>query len=540
MQRPPETTVKTIDPARFARIAAALLMTSWLFGCASLPPLDQRVASIHLTDTAGTRLGKGVAAAGAGHAGKSGIYPLQIPLDAYAARVALMRAAERTLDLQYYIWHGDTSGYLLLDEVWRAAQRGVRVRMLLDDNGLGIPDAELAALDAHPNVEIRLFNPFLQRNAKTLGYLVDFSRLNHRMHNKSLTADAQATIVGGRNIGDEYLGANPQMAFADFDALALGPAARDVSVEFDAYWNSQHAYPVASIVAAPGPDAASALQARLAEVRTSAAATRFVDAVLRSDLVERLAARRLDAEWVPVKVLYDPPEKAAGEDIEPSRLLLHQMAVHLGEPQKEYDLVSPYFVPGAAGADALARDASRGVRIRIVTNSLAANDMASVHSGYAKRRQTLLQAGVRLYELKPDAPMPTAPGETAPAKPVASGIGGSTMGSSSIALHAKTMVVDRSRVFIGSFNTDQRSYKLNTEMGLVIESAKLGNAISQMLDQRAALAAYEVRLAGDDGALEWIEHTDAGVIRYDKEPKVGLGKRIGVGLLSLLPIEWLL
>jgi putative cardiolipin synthase len=514
-------------------------MTSWLFGCASLPPLDKRVASTHLSDTGGTRLGQAIVAAAAAHPGKSGIYPLQIPLDAYAARVALIRAAERTLDLQYYIWHGDTSGYLILDEVRQAAQRGVRVRMLLDDNGVGIPDAELAALDAHPNIEIRLFNPFLQRRFKALGYLVDFSRLNHRMHNKSLTVDTQATIVGGRNIGDEYLGANPLMAFSDLDVVAFGTAARDVSVEFDAYWNSQHAYPTASIVAAPGPDAAPMLDAKLAAHRTSAEATRFVDAVLRTDLVDKMLARRLDVEWAPVSVLYDPPEKAAGGDIEESSLLLHQMARHLGPPQRQYDLVSPYFVPGAAGTEALARDARRGVKMRIVTNSLAANDMGSVHSGYAKRRKALLEAGVRLYELKPDAALPAAPGATAPPKPESSKLSGSAMGSSSVALHAKTMVVDQSRVFIGSFNTDPRSYKLNTEMGLVIESPKLASAISQALDQRAEAAAYEVKLAGD-GSLEWIEYTDQGVVRHNTEPKVGLGKRLGVGLLSLLPIEWLL
>ena len=531
--------MKNIVLAKIARFATIIVVTSWLFGCASLPPLDKRLPSTYLSDTAGTRLGQGVAAAGAAYAGKTGIYPLQVPLDAYAARVVLIRAAERTLDLQYYIWHGDTSGYLILDEVWQAAQRGVRVRMLLDDNGIGIPDAELAALDAHPNIEIRLFNPFLQRGFKTLGYLVDFARLNHRMHNKSLTADAQATIVGGRNIGDEYLGANPQMAFSDLDVVALGTAAREVSVEFDVYWNSQHAYPVASIVGEPGPDAALALDAKLAAHRTSAEAKKFGEAVLRTDFVDRLMERRLDVEWVPARVLYDPPEKAAGGDIEESSLLLHQMARHLGSPQSTYDLVSPYFVPGAAGTEALARDARRGVKLRIVTNSLAANDMASVHSGYAKRRTALLEAGVRLYELKPDAAMPTTPGTATATKPDSSKTAGSGMGSSSIALHAKTMVVDRSRVFIGSFNTDQRSYKLNTEMGLVIESAKLGNAIAQMLDQRAELAAYEVRLAGD-GSLEWIETTDDGVVRHSNEPKASLGKRIGVGLLSLLPIEWLL
>ena len=539
MQRPTRSDMKTIVLTQIARIATIILLTGWLFGCASLPPLDKRVPSTYLSDTAGTRLGQAVATAGAAHPGKSGIYPLNAPLDAYAARVVLIRNAERTLDLQYYIWHADTSGYLILDEVRRAAQRGVRVRMLLDDNGVGIPDAELAALDAHPNIEIRLFNPFLQRRSKLMGYLVDFDRLNHRMHNKSLTADAQATIVGGRNIGDEYLGANPLMAFADLDVVALGTAARDVSVEFDAYWNSQHAYPATAIVGEPGPDAAPTLEAMLAAHRASAEATRFVDAVLRTEFVDRLLARRLDVEWVSARVLYDPPEKAAGGEIEPSRLLLHQMAQYLGSPQSAQDVVSPYFVPGASGTQVLAGNARRGVKLRIVTNSLAANDMPSVHSGYAKRRRALLEAGARLYELKPDAVMPSTPGSTTTTKPESSRTSGSAMGSSSVALHAKTMVFDRSRVFIGSFNTDQRSYKLNTEMGIVIESAKLGAAIAQQLDQRAERAAYEVRLAGD-GSLEWIETTDEGVIRHNTEPKTGLGKRIGVGLLSLLPIEWML
>lgn len=517
-------------PLRAVAVQAAVVsLAALLGGCATqLPSHAGRQASTHVADTADTQLGRAIAGMPA-KPGTSGVFPLSVPVDAFAARVLLMRAAERSLDIQYYIWQADTTGTFLLDEVRRAAERGVRVRLLLDDNGIAGLDPDLAMLDAHPNIEVRLFNPFVQRRFKALGYLTDFERLNRRMHNKSLTADAQATIVGGRNIGDIYFGANPEHEYNDLDVLAVGPVARDVSRAFDEYWNSASAYPAAVIIPAPDPQAADALDERLAALRESPDAAAYIAAVRRSDFVHRLLARSLPIEWVPVRVIYDPPVKAEG-GLPSADLLMAQMGRTMGEAQREFDVVSPYFVPGELGTEALARYPAKGVRLRIVTNSLAATDVAAVHAGYAKRREDLLRAGVRLYEFKPNA-------ERAPENDAGAQSG--FRGSSGASLHGKTFSVDRTRLFVGSFNVDPRSALLNSEMGLVIESEALATALSEQLDQRLAKLAYEVRLS-QDGSLEWIEQTDAGEVRYAIEPKATLGRRIGTRIMSWLPIEWLL
>jgi putative cardiolipin synthase len=471
-----------------------------------------------------------VHAEAAAHPDKSGIHPLEIPQDAFAARVVLMRAAERSLDLQYYIWHGDTTGYLLMEEVWNAAERGVRVRLLLDDNGIAGLDSVIAALDSHANIEVRLFNPFVNRSFKALGYVTDFSRLNRRMHNKSLTADTQATVMGGRNVGDEYFGAGQHMVFADLDVLAVGPIASQVAAAFDAYWNSASAYPAQSIVGKARQDAVPALKAKFAEVRASKEAAEYAEAVRATRLVEQLLARNLTLEWVPVSLVYDEPTKALGTASD-AELLFSRLGQATGRAQREIDLISPYFVPGELGTKALAGFPQRGIRLRILTNSLAATDVGAVHAGYAKRRKTLLRGGVKLYELKPDA-------RQSAADAARKGRGGGG-GSSSASLHAKTFSADRSRVFVGSFNLDPRSVRLNTEMGLVIESAQLADAISSGLDRMVERAAYEVRL-DQNGSLEWVERTERGEVLYRSEPKTGLFRRLGVGFMSWLPIEGML
>jgi putative cardiolipin synthase len=505
-------------------------MVTALAGCASLPPLEGRTTSIAITDTADTRLGRAVGVAAADHPGRSGIVPLAVPQDAFAARVLLARAAERSLDVQYYIWHDDTTGTLLLEELWNAAERGVRVRLLVDDNGIAGMDPPLAALDGHPNAEVRLFNPFVNRGFKALGFLTDFERVNRRMHNKSLTADTQATIVGGRNVGDEYFGAGKQMVLADLDVLAVGPIARQVAAAFDLYWNSDVAYPAQALIGLGKPDGVARLKAKFAAVRDSPEAAAYGAAVRATPLIEHLVERKLELEWVPVRLVHDEPLKAL-VNVEDSEPLFARLTRVAGQPERELDLISPYFVPRAQSVEALAGLAQRGVRVRIVTNSLAATDVAAVHSGYAKRRAALLRAGVRIYEFKPDARQAAA----GLVKERAPGVADSSAAS----LHAKTFAIDRSRVFVGSFNFDPRSVRLNTEMGLVIESARLAQAMSGGLDRTLGRTSYEVALS-PNGRLEWIERTDQGEVRYDSEPNTGFFRRLGVGFMSLLPIEGML
>ena len=506
----------------------AVAFVAFITGCASLPPSVERTESRVLTDTAGTRLGLAVTSLAAAHPGKTGIHPLQNPRDAFAARVLLARAADRSLDLQYYIWHPDTTGGLLAEALWQAAERGVRVRLLLDDATTKGNDAAIAALDAHPNIEVRLFNPFANRGMRVADLLTDFSRVNRRMHNKAFIADNQAAIVGGRNVGDEYFGAETPVVFADLDALAVGSAVAQVSAAFDAYWNSASAYPAASLIAPAAPG--SAAQIREAwTLRQGPQAERYVEALRTTPFVRQLLAKELALEWTDARVLYDDPAKVLHPPDRHDLHMLPRLEEALGRPARELDLVSPYFVPTEAGTEALVAIAQRGVTTRVLTNSLAATDVAPVHAGYSRYREALLRGTVRLYELKPSS----ASGDENEERE-RRGVGG----SSGASLHAKTFGVDRSRIFIGSFNFDPRSARLNTEMGVLVESPALAAQLGAALDRELPRIAYEVVLA--DGRLQWVERTEAGEVRHDSEPGAGALRRFWVDFLSILPFEWLL
>jgi putative cardiolipin synthase len=509
-------------------VAAVIALASLMAGCASLPPPEVRPATTALADTAGTRLGRAVAADVAANPGKTGIHPLPEGNAAFAARVLFAAAAEKSLDVQYYIWHGDQVGYLLFEALWQAAERGVRVRLLLDDLNTGGLDPTIAALDAHPNIEVRLYNPLMQRGVRMLNFVTDFTRVNRRMHNKSFTVDNQVSVVGGRNIGNEYFGAGSGVVFADLDVIAVGAAVPEVSKEFDLYWNSPSAYPAAKFVGTPGPDGAAELKARFAATRADPESVAFAEAVRSTSLVRDLLGRQLALEWTSALVVYDDPAKTLDTTARTDVLLFPELVRTIGRPEKTFDLISPYFVPGDEGTVNLATLASQGVKVRIFTNSLASSEGSVVHAGYAKRREDLLRAGVQLYEIKPTAT------REAHHEKVKFG------SSSSTGLHAKTFAVDRSRVFVGSFNFDQRSALLNTEMGLVIDSPTLARRLAERFDTAAPLGAYEVRLGADGRTLEWIERTAAGETRYDTEPGTTWFQRRSVDFYSILPIDWLL
>jgi putative cardiolipin synthase len=483
------------------------------------------------TDTVDTRLGRALAPGIAAHPGRSGVFGLPDPRDAFAARVLLARTAERSLDVQYYIWHGDRSGTLLFSALHDAAERGVRVRLLLDDNNTGGLDPVLGTLDAHPNIEVRLFNPFPMRNARMLGFLTDFSRLNRRMHNKSFTADNQLTVVGGRNVGDEYFGAGDGVLFTDLDVVTCGPVVGAVSGEFDRYWDSGSAYPASRIVPAVDDAAVAEVRARFAAVAAEPGTATYIEAVRNSGLVESLLDGRLAWEWAPTRLISDDPAKGL-DKAEARAQMLYQMGQVIGAPAERVDLVSPYFVPEEAGTETFAALARRGVAVRILTNALEANDVAAVHAGYAKWRKPLLEAGVRLYELKRTAAMTPPSGKS---HDKAKGLGGSSAAS----LHAKTFSVDARRAFVGSFNFDPRSARLNTELGLVIDSPRLAQAVVDALDRELPLNAYEVQLDGE-GGLVWLDRSGDTVVRHTHDPGVSAFKRGLVKVMSWLPIDGLL
>jgi putative cardiolipin synthase len=476
-----------------------------------LPPLEPRPASHHPGDTGDTPLGRGTAALMEGHPGLSGVHMLGDGRDAFAARILLARAATRTLDIQYYIWHGDLSGTLMLEAVRQAADRGVRVRMLLDDNGIAGLDATLAALARHPGVEIRLFNPFVLRRPKMLGYLADFPRLNRRMHNKSFTADNQATIIGGRNIGDEYFGARQQGLFADLDVLAIGPVVDAVSNDFDRYWASQSAYPADRILP-PVPESELArLSKQASMVERESAAQAYMSAIRSLPFIEQVVSGSLALEWAHVQMISDDPAKTIGK-ARKDALLAPALGRIIGHPGEEVRLISGYFVPTQAGVDGFAALSAQGRDVAIFTNAFEATDVWIVHAGYAERRKALLRSGVRLFEMR----RPVQDGSSGKRKFISTGSGsgggsgsgreGPVLRSSNATLHAKTFVIDRKKLCIGSFNFDPRSLHLNTELMFVIESPALAASVADAFADHVPRIAYEVILT-EDGKLNWRELT---------------------------------
>ena len=511
---------------RYVRVWVAALALCFS-ACSSLPPVQERMASTAFTDTVHTRLGLALAPALAQHAGKTGVHALADPRDAFVARAVLAAMADRSIDVQYYIWRGDEAGTMLFEALWEAAQRGVRVRLLLDDHNTGGLDPTLAALDAHPNIQVRLYNPVGQRAVRAINYLTDFSRVNRRMHNKSFTVDNQMSVVGGRNIGDEYFGAGRGMVFADLDVTLVGAAVQQVSLEFDTYWNSASAYCAADLLGREAAADVQALQARFSANRSSQEAKDYLEAVRASPLARRLLDRTFTFEWTTARILWDDPAKTLGTEARRDDLMFPRLIQSLGRPDKRLDIVSPYFVPGEQGTASLSAMARRGVEVRILTNSLASSDASVVHAGYAKRRADLLRGGVRIYELKPTA---------VEARDTDRGIGS----SASTGLHAKTFAVDGERIFVGSFNLDPRSLLLNTEMGVVLESPRLAQALSAGFATTVPGVSYEVRLGEDGFNLVWIEQTPDGPKTHTTEPGTTWLQRTGVTVLSVLPIEWLL
>ncbi len=472
-----------------------------------------------------TRLGRAITPATAEHPGLSGIHTLADSLDAFAARYLLCGMAEKTLDVQYYIWQNDMSGRLLFSALLSAAERGVQVRLLLDDNNTNGLDDTLRLLNSHPNIEVRLFNPFSFRLFRALGYLTDFARLNRRMHNKSFTVDGEATIIGGRNIGDAYFGAGEQPLFSDLDVLAIGPVVADVCRDFDRYWSCQSVSRLEKVLEVDGDN----LQQRVQlpdDWQDDPMARRYLDRLTTSQFATHLVSRSLKMYWARTSLLSDDPRKGQGK-ARRHTLLPQRLLKVIGQPQQQIDIISAYFVPTRAGVAQILGLVRKGVKVAILTNSLAANDVAAVHAGYARWRKKLLRHGVQLFELKPQFEGRNVPHDRG------------LTGNSGSSLHAKTFSVDKRQVFIGSFNFDPRSAMLNTEMGLVIESGPLAEDIHQRFTQSQKEAAWALRL-DRWGRVNWVENHGGREKVWKKEPHTRFWQRVLVRLVYRLPVEWLL
>ena len=514
---------------RSIRLLTALIAALWLFACAALPKDVHRPASHALAGTEETRIGRAIADELSGHPGKSGFFPLANGLDAFVARAVLAQAADRSIDVQYYLYHDDMIGALLTDQLIQAADRGVRVRLLVDDMDLGGRDAGAAVLDSHPHIEVRIFNPFTRNTARVPQFLTRYGSVTRRMHNKSFTVDNQVTILGGRNIGNEYFEADPDLAFADLDVMAAGEVAGAVSTAFDLYWNSELAYPVSALKPEPPPeDQVEKMQRQLDAVVTGSKSAAYIQALERSHLAETFRKGDFSFYWGEADVIYDEPEKILRGMDETRYHMGPQIVPYFAGVQKELILFSPYFVPGKELTSFLTDLVRRGVTVRILTNSLASNDVGIVHAGYAKYRKPLLAGGVQLYELNKKL--------TAEQRKEKKGVEGSSKAS----LHAKSFVFDRRRVFVGSFNLDPRAAIHNTEIGVVFDSPDLASEMAQWFVENIDQVAFRLELVeGKDGraTIRWHGRAGGEPVTFDTEPYTGFWRRLGIGFLGLLPIE---
>ncbi len=507
---------------RFLTGLATLLLLSWsVAGCDSdRPQVTDMPETTAFAEHESTAIGARLAELAADHPGESGFAIIRYGQPALAARIALADLAERSLDIQYYIWEADATGRILTDRLVRAADRGVRVRVLVDDINLSGRDAVVAALDAHPNIEVRIFNPFKYRRFRFMDFVTDLKRVNHRMHNKMMIMDNALSLVGGRNIGAHYFESHTESNFRDLDIVGAGPIVRETSNVFDRFWNGPWSIPVAELVdrAHTEADHLSAVQAMRELMATDNYP--FPIETDTQSLLDRLDEIFSDLVWAPGKIIWEDPSSIY-EGTSPGRM---DAALYERLQNLEHELLveSAYFVPRDRGVEAARRLSERGVKVRALTNSLAANDVLAAHAGYSKYRKDFIRAGVALYELRP------FPGPVEK-KVVAK--------DSKAGLHTKAIVFDREAVFIGSFNLDPRSAGINTEAGIYVESRELARQVRDyMVEGIEPENAFRV-LLDDDGKLRWLIERDGFRLHYEKDPNSRWYQRWLAGLIRLLPVE---
>lgn len=500
-----------------------------LGGCASLPPNSDTLKSYALQDTTETRLGKAYRELKKNHSEQSGLLLLGNGLDAFTARLILAQGADRCIDVQYYMIHQDLTGALFLDQLIKAADRGVSVRILLDDIDLSDRDETLAILAGHPNIDLRIFNPFSRNVLRAPQFLTRFGTVTRRMHNKSFTVDNQVTVVGGRNIGKEYFDAHPHLAFADIDLLAIGPVAQEVSRSFDEYWNSKLSYPIT--ILRPdlvGGRAFEDARTELNEYLSQKSVTDYQRLLQTSRLSRAFEDGRIQFTWGKAKVLADHPDKIKSYAADDAHRLSTQFSPFWKELHSELLIFSPYFVPGREGTKYLSELSRSGVRVRILTNSLASTDVSIVHAGYAKYRSTLLRAGVELYEINKKINKK----DSEERKDIT--------GFSKASLHGKSFVFDRKHVFIGSLNFDPRSVEENTEIGILLTSEEVADTMAETFDLITEKIAFRLELQTDEDGIEYISWhgLENGKERtWTSDPHTGLFQRFGIFFMGLLPIE---
>ncbi len=524
-----------------SRLLAFIAVAAFVSGCATLPPGSSypKTASSALAQPELTRLGRQFADAARRNPGASGFRMLAVGVDGFLARVQMIDAAERTLDLQYFIFRTDETGKLLAAAVLRAADRGVRVRLMLDDGETKPGDEQMAALDAHPQIEIRVYNPFAYRGSSLFLRGLEFSfnsaRLDYRMHNKLMVVDNSIALVGGRNVGDQYFQIDPESQYADDDVFAAGPMVQRLSATFDEFWNCALAIPARALTKGMTSEAALAKYREVLTAHRQQVKADGMDYSTRIASGEPLASilsGKLPLIWARAQLVYDSPDKKSVDKGEMVGRLMHKpVAAAVADVQSELLMISPYLIPGDEGMQLFAELRKRNVTVRILTSSLEATTVILAQAGYMKYRVPLLEMGAELYEIRSLLGDSRGSGQTANI---------SRFGNYS--LHAKLFVLDRQRLFVGSMNFDQRSMHLNTEIGLIIDSPELAQQAARRFEAMASPPnSYQVLLQPRDGGrspeLVWRTQEQGKLVDYDREPARNNAQRLQVKLLRLVAID---
>jgi len=499
-------------------LTAGLLLLA--VACRSLPVNVEREASFAFAQPEETALGRLFLADANEHSGESGFVPVTAGTDAFLLRSAFAGLAERTLDLQYYIWADDLTGRMLLRNVLKAAERGVRVRVLLDDIHAAGNANTFAIVDAHQRIEVRLFNPFANRDVRAVEFVANGAQLNRRMHNKVMVPDNALAITGGRNIGDHYFDVDAALNFRDLDLLATGPIVQDLSGMFDAYWNSQWAYPIVAVTGKrhTPEDVRELIEFLDRWISEQPELPYTLDADARG-MQERIDSYQDSFLWGEARAVFDSPDKVNGEA---GPHVAEVLFDSVDGTTRELLIETAYLIPGKSGIAIFESLGERGIDIRVLTNSLATNDIVAAHAHYAKYRAALLRAGVDLRELRPDAASEQQRMTVLAADSIAT-------------LHTKALVYDRRQVFVGSFNLDPRSLLINTEMGVLVRNRELAGQIAVMiLEGMRPVNSYQLVLR--DGEVHWKVSTPDGVKYLDADPQTSWWRRFVAKMIALLPV----
>ena len=501
---------RTLAPVLFA-----LLVT----GCATAPLDFPKQESEAVVNTADTYLGREVAEWTAGHPDKSGFYPLLGGLDALGARLTLIDRAERAIDAQYFLMKPDSAGRLFARKLLEAADRGVRVRLLLDDIFTTVKDDAFEVMNQHPNIEIRLFNPIGRDGVYHLNFLGDFKLANRRMHNKSFTVDNQVSIVGGRNIADEYFELLTDAEFVDFDMLAVGPVAAEISITFDRFWNHKLSVPMEAFGKNEKLPNLETARASIDQAADDASKSIYGRA-LNSTLMQQISEDSVELYPAQSRVITDDPDKLLTKVSDEQKVLVTALAKIIGEAKSEVVIITPYFIPGKRGVEYWREITAKGVRVMVVTNSLATNNHVPVHGAYSRYRHDLIDAGVELYEVRVDASkQPADDTKTA---------------YDTVTLHTKGAILDRRYTFVGSLNLDPRSIDINTEFGVFIENTDLAGQLAENFLESLPSFAYRVT-ENEKGKLRWTSVIDGETVVEKNEPQSSRWRRFKAFLSRVIP-----